>query len=50
MTREVYIRELEAAIERAIIAADWEPGDAQRSLRELRDRWRQLEPQKPGKK
>lgn len=31
------VERLRAAIRRAVEAADWEPGDAQRALRELRD-------------
>lgn len=33
------VAELTSMIEDAIKAADWEPGDAQRSLRKLRDEY-----------
>lgn len=36
------------SVETAIEAADWEPGDAQRALRELRDKYNKLESRATG--
>lgn len=33
---------LRAAVERAIAAADWEPGDVYRAMQELRRRYEQI--------
>jgi hypothetical protein len=34
--------ELRGVVENAIVSADWEPGDAQRSLQDLRDKYRSM--------